>query len=245
ATTADFLFASYTSDDEDATNKVFNAKATRAFGDLDVTGKLEWQKMTEFYATRDDDDNETDKFDKILDLGYTFSDALTAGANYKLDKESDLVDHKYNVDYAKDAIAAGAELDVAGEEQKLYANYNIDKEESFDIMALAIKPYADFTTWLQEEATNINLGVEAVREVTEYATLSAGYDWYSIEKDVTDDDHEILDLGTLNKKWVKGTYAISDDVEAFGEFINLDFDADDNNNDFKADKITAGVEVAF
>lgn len=254
---ADGGYRSYTNL-EDATSKFFNMNAKNSFGKLDVHGKLEWQDTTQLFDDTAGDDFEEfadGRFDKILDLDYNFSDALKAGAFYKLDKNNDLAEHVYNVDYAKGIVTAGAEFKLQDndKENHFYAGLNADKADSYDLLSVAFTPYVEFKTWTQAERTNIIAGVDARKALTEYADLVAGYEYYDSQKDLTDDDHDYYGHGTLKTTKLGVEYRITDDVTATANYKHLDFVANselntkDNLNagDFKADLISAGITIAF
>ncbi|MEJ6951237.1 S-layer homology domain-containing protein [Natronospora cellulosivora (SeqCode)] len=261
-TFADFAYKTYNDIDE-ATSIAWNATTKRAFGPLALTGMLEWEDTTQEYADKaacDDVSFKEEEFIKKLELRFDAITNITMGADYEFNTENDMTTHKYFADFAANAFAAGAEinLDTSAEgedennEVELYASYNADRDEAISFLAVDLKPYAAYRTWLEEDVTNIELGVEASKAITARATLSAGYDWASIEKDVTDGDHEVisygdeLGFGVFTKQWVRGTYDITDDVEAYTEFMRLELNTNDVDElDGKADKITAGVSVAF
>ncbi|MGB4492274.1 MAG: hypothetical protein WBI32_05375, partial [Halanaerobiales bacterium] len=225
-----------------------------SFGKLDVHGKLEFQKTTDAFNTEDDKNNDDfedadDRLDKILNLGYTFSDALKAGAKYKLNKDNDLAEHVYTVDYAQGIVTAGAEFNVKDKDNFFRAGLNADKAESYDLLNVAVTPYAEFKTWTVEDVRNIIAGVDARKAINEYADLVAGYEYYDSQKDLTDNDHDYYGHGTLQKTKLGVEYRITDDVKATADYKHLEFVANKDLNprlkDFEADLISAGVSVAF
>jgi len=250
---ADGGYRAYTNLD-DATSKFFNLNAKNSYGKLDVHGKLEFQDTTQLFDDTAGDDYEgfaDARFDKKLILGYTFSDALKAGAKYTLNKDNDLSEHVYTVDYDKGIVTAGAEFKLQDndKENHFYAGLNADKAESFDLLNVAVTPYAEFKTWTVEEVTNIIAGVEAKKALNANADLVAGYEFYDSQKDLTDDDHDYIGHGTLKTTKVGVEYRITDDVKATFDYMHRDFVANQDLNpgleDFEADLISAGVSVAF
>ncbi|MFP4016744.1 MAG: hypothetical protein ACLFUI_06900, partial [Halanaerobiales bacterium] len=200
----------------------------------------------------DDWEDEADRFDTTIDLDYTFSDALTGGALYVIDKDGDFKEHDYHVDYVQGIVTAGAKLDIKsdlqGEETYLYLGLNEDKAESYDMFDVSYTPYAKFETWLEEDATNILAGVDAEKALNDYCTATAGLVYEDYEHDISDDDHKFLE-GTLVTVKAGVTYDITDDVQATANYKHLDFDGDfegdEETRDFQAEEITAGVSVAF
>ncbi|MGB4176917.1 MAG: hypothetical protein WBK53_02640, partial [Halanaerobiales bacterium] len=195
-----------------------------------------------------------DRLHKILNLGYTFSDALKAGAKYKLNKDNDLAEHVYTVDYAQGIVTAGAKFELdKPKENHFYAGLNADKAESYDLLNVALTPYVEFKTWTQAKRTNIIAGVDARKALNANADLVAGYEFYDSQKDLTDDDHKYIGHGTLKTTKVGVEYRITDDVKATFDYMHRDFVANSelntkdklNADDFKADLISAGITIAF
>ncbi|MFY9495846.1 MAG: hypothetical protein WAP29_01860, partial [Halanaerobiales bacterium] len=170
---------------------------------------------------------------------------------YKLDKNNDLAEHVYNVDYAQGIVTAGAEFKLQDndKENHFYAGLNADKAESFDLLNVAVTPYAEFKTWTVEDVRNIIAGVDARKAINEYADLVAGYEYYDSQKDLTDNDHDYYGHGTLQKTKLGVEYRITDDVKATADYKHLEFVANKDLKpalkDFEADLISAGVSVAF
>ena len=271
--TADAAYRSFTTVD-DATSAKFNLTAKNAYLDdkLSVTGKLEYQDTKAAFDKADEaqDIRDTggtvikgrdgkdlyeeadDKFDKSLDLGYAISDSLNAGALYKLNKDNDLSEHDYKLDYAQGIVTAGIKLDietdVQGKETHIYAGLNANKEESYDVIGIEVTPYAQYRTWLEAEQTNIIAGVEASKGLGKYARLNAGYDYQDIENtgdsEINKIDKDEYDTGTLQTAFIGISYDITDDVTANAEYRKLKFDADNLEN-YEADLISAGVSIAF
>jgi hypothetical protein len=248
---ADGGYRSYL-DIEDATSRFFNLNAKNSFGKLDVHGKLEYQVTTKDFADKagDDFEDEADKLDKKLTLGYNFTDALKAGAKYTLDKNNDLTEHVYTVDYDKGIVTAGAKFELdEPKENHFYAGLNADKAESYDLLNVALTPYFEFKTWTEEDVRNIIAGVDARKAINEYADLVAGYEYYDSQKDLTDNDHDYYGHGTLQKTKLGVEYRITDDVKATADYKHLEFVANKDLNPalkgFEADLISAGVSVAF
>jgi len=135
---------------------------------------------------------------------------------------------------------------VQGKETHLYAGLNTDKDASFNVLAVDVKPYAEYKTWTERKATNILAGIEAAKELTQYARLTAGYEWFDVENmDAIDEiDKDEYDTGLLKTTFVGLTYDITEDVAANLDYKRLDFEAD-TKDDFKADLISAGVTIAF
>lgn len=234
-------------DIDDAVSKVFNLTAKKSVSDFDLTGKLEWEETDSEFLVQDgeDDTTEIDKFDKSLDVKYTGMEDLTAGAFYKIDQDNEIVEHKYNAEYTKDIFVAGAEIMVEAEEQKLYATANADKEESYSYFDTDFTPYAEFTTWLEAETTNLLAGLEAERTLSEYATADGGYEFGDNEQDESGDDNAYYGNGSYNRYWAGVSYSITDDVEATADAEHINFNGDEGITDYEAEKVTAGVSVAF
>lgn len=269
--TADAAFRSFTTVD-DATSAKFNLTAKNAYlnDKLDVTGKLEYQDTTAEFDAADEAEavkditgavvasgdgvdlyeEDEDKFDKSAEFVYNFSDALKASALYEFNKDNDLSEHDYKVDYAQGIITAGialdVETDVQGKETHLYAGLNADKAESYELIGLDVVPYAEYKIWTEMDATNIIAGVETSKALGKYAKLSAGYDWQDIDNmdDIDEIDEDEYDTGILNTAFVGLSYDITEDVTADAEYRKLKFDAD-NLEDYEADLISAGVTIAF
>jgi len=208
------------------------------------------QPKTSQMKAGDDFEDEADKLDKKLTLGYNFTDALKAGAKYTLDKNNDLTEHVYTVDYDKGIVTAGAKFELdEPKENHFYAGLNADKAESYDLLSVAFTPYVEFKTWTQADRTNIIAGVDARKALNEYADLVAGYEYYDSQKDLTDNDHDYYGHGTLQKTKLGVEYRITDDVKATADYKHLEFVANKDLNPalkgFEADLISAGVSVAF
>lgn len=241
-----------------ATSKLFNVTAKRNLGKLEFTGKLEFQNTTDKFDNLDAAgigkknlyEKKEDKFDKKAEFKYPLGESLTAGAVYALNKNNKLSEHDYTLDFAKGVVKAGVKLDiktgVQGKETHLYAGLNTDKAKSFDLLTLDVKPYAEYKTWTERKATNILAGIEAAKELTQYARLTAGYEWFDVENMDAIDEINKNEYGTglLKTTFVGLTYDITEDVAANLDYKRLDFEAD-TEPDFKADLISAGVSVAF
>jgi len=254
---ANAAYRSFTNVNE-ATSKLFNVTAKRNLGKLEFTGKLEFQNTTEEFDNLDAAgignknlyEEKEDKFDKKAEFKYPLGESLTAGAVYALNKDNKLSEHDYTLDFAKGIVTAGVKLDVEtdvqGPETHLYAGLNTDKAKSFDLLTLDVKPYAEYKTWTERKATNILAGIEAAKELTQYARLTAGYEWFDVENmDAIDEiDKDEYDTGLLKTTFVGLTYDITEDVAANLDYKRLDFEAD-TKADFKADLISAGVTIAF
>lgn len=254
---ANAAYRSFTNVNE-ATSKLFNVTAKRNLGKLEFTGKLEFQNTKEEFDNLDAAgignknlyEEKEDKFDKKAEFKYPLGESLTAGAVYALNKDNKLSEHDYTLDFAKGIVTAGVKLDVEtdvqGPETHLYAGLNTDKAKSFDLLTLDVKPYAEYKTWTERKATNVLAGIEAAKELTQYARLTAGYEWFDVENmDAIDEiDKDEYDTGLLKTTFVGLTYDITEDVAANLDYKRLDFEAD-TKEDFKADLISAGVTIAF
>ncbi|MFW6028958.1 MAG: S-layer homology domain-containing protein [Halanaerobiales bacterium] len=235
---ADVAYYNYL-DVSDATRFAYNTTAKNEMGDLTLKGLLNKEYISSEFETEYDDTDtyeETDDFDKTAYAGYDLTDAINASAEMVFDIDNELT-QTYAVDYEKGIVTAGLESVIA-DSTTTTLTAAVDPE-AYDVMSVSLDPYADFGMEMADETSmNYALGFDANKALNEYATMTGGFEFADKEFDVDNSGRKLVyDLGV--------EYEVSEDVSADAKYEVLDFNGEDSDDSYKAEKATAGVSVSF
>ncbi|MFW6386494.1 MAG: hypothetical protein ACOCZM_00845, partial [Bacillota bacterium] len=213
-------YATFTSVDDDSTLLTWNGTARRYLMDekVEVKGELKYANIDDEYAAYDGDESAT------------------------VDGEGEL-DQIYSAEYAEGMLTAGAEISILQEATNKTVFYADVEPETMNVMSWAVSPYAGIKSAMYSDDSdselNLEAGVEAVKDINDYSTFTASYDW-------ADKEYDKADSGVLNKWALAVDYDVSDDVTAEVKHEDIDFDADAADEaGYESQALWAGVSASF
>ncbi|MFW6386898.1 MAG: hypothetical protein ACOCZM_02885, partial [Bacillota bacterium] len=228
----DFEYASFSdpaeSDDTDSdegTLMTWNGTARKYLMDenLELKGEMKYANIDEGYGDLDGDVDATE------------------------DGEAEL-DQIYSAEYGKGMLTAGAEMHMLQEDTNKTVLYADVAPDALNVFTWGISPHAGVKSAMYADddtdtETNLEAGAEATKDINDYSTFTASYDW-------ADKYYEVEHSGTLQKWGALVDYDLSDDVTADlkykkADFIERELDEDDDDAGYESEALTAGVTVSF
>jgi len=255
----------YTSVEADKFDKTI--EATYLMGQLTTTGKITHDINSDLYHKYTADYKVSDalttgvvfekkvadpNFGQTYTANYKVSDSITTSA--KLSKggaAASLLQHTYTADYAQDIITAGVVKNINKDSDStiISASVGKNKEISYELMNVTLKPYADFGYRMDTvpgDETNYTVGATTSKALTEKVSLNA--EVQHGQREFKSADYVKADqfiAGTKNM--IKGelVYTISDTVNAKLTYENVNFDAAAIADSYDAKVATATIGVKF